>query len=236
MKQRIWELDALRGICVLGMLLVHLIYDLTEMYGLLDWEYSPLFDFIKNYGGILFVLISGLCASFSANHLKRGLTVLGCGILCTLVTLALVLFGFSNSGTVIWFGVLHCLGVCMLLWQFLRRLPSWALIALGLPMAVAGHIVFNLYLVNHPWFILFGITPKWFVTPDYFPLLPHLGYYLLGAFLGRTLYKNRVSLFPKVRPNPLLRFLQGCGKYSLPIYLVHQPLFMALCMLPDLFR
>ena len=234
MKKRIWELDALRGICVLGMVLVHLIYDLTEMYGLVDWEYTPLFDFIKNYGGILFVLISGLCASFGGKHLSRGLTVLGCGLLCTLVTLAMALPGLTDFGTVIWFGVLHCLGLCMLLWHPLRHLPTWALPLVGLPLAVAGHILFPLELVDHPWFILLGITPGWFVTPDYFPLLPHLGYFLLGAFLGRTLYKTRESLLPGVPQVPPLRFFQWCGRRSLIIYLAHQPVLMAVCMLLSL--
>ena len=35
-KQRIWELDALRGICVLGMVAVHFVYDLVELYALVD--------------------------------------------------------------------------------------------------------------------------------------------------------------------------------------------------------
>ena len=34
MKQRIWELDAFRGICVLGMVVVHFVYDITELYSL----------------------------------------------------------------------------------------------------------------------------------------------------------------------------------------------------------
>ena len=32
MKKRIWELDALRGLCVIGMVAVHLVYDLAVMY------------------------------------------------------------------------------------------------------------------------------------------------------------------------------------------------------------
>jgi len=232
MKQRIWELDALRGVCVLGMILVHLIYDLTEIYRLWDWEYPPFFNFIKNYGGILFVLISGICASFGGSRLRRGLTVLGCGFLCTLVTLGLQRLGFGGEGSVIWFGILHCLGVCMLLWHPLRHLPTPVLPVLGLPLILAGHSLMNLRPVRHGWFVALGILPDWFFSPDYFPLLPFFGYFLLGAFAGRTLYKTRTSLFPGIAGNaPPLRFLRGCGRHSLLIYLAHQPILMAVCML-----
>ena len=234
MKKRIWELDALRGICILGMVLVHLVYDLTELYALVDWEYTPIFLFIKNYGGILFVLISGICVSFGGKHLFRGLTVLGCGLLCTLVTLAMALPQPGGFGSVIWFGVLHCLGLCMLLWHPLKGFPAWALLLLGVPLAAAGHILFPLTPVDDPWLIPFGIKPNWFVTPDYFPLLPYLGYFLLGAFLGKTLYKPRVSLMPNVPPLPPLRFFQWCGRHSLVIYLAHQPILMAVCTLLSL--
>ena len=84
MKQRIWELDALRGSCVLGMVLVHLVYDAAELYGLIDWEYPPFFHLVKEYGGILFILISGICASFGSRPALRGANILACGLLCTL--------------------------------------------------------------------------------------------------------------------------------------------------------
>ena len=31
MKKRIWELDAARGICILGMIVVHAVYDMVEL-------------------------------------------------------------------------------------------------------------------------------------------------------------------------------------------------------------
>ena len=31
MRKRIWELDALRGLCILGMVLVHLVYDIRDL-------------------------------------------------------------------------------------------------------------------------------------------------------------------------------------------------------------
>ena len=235
MKQRIWELDALRGLCVLGMILVHLIYDLTEIYGILTWQYPACFRFIKDYGGILFILISGICTAFSRGSFRRGLIVLVCDGICTLVTFVLEKLGFLGYGSVIWFGALHCLGGCMLLWQLLRHLPTWALPVLGLVFVPIGHWLAAVHPVNHRWLVILGATPWWFQSPDYFPLLPFLGYFLLGAFLGRTLYRKGQSLLPRVNANTaLLRFFRFCGRQSLLIYLLHQPVLMAVCTLLSL--
>ena len=38
MKKRIWELDAARGLALIGMVLIHLHYDVVELYGLWDWN------------------------------------------------------------------------------------------------------------------------------------------------------------------------------------------------------
>lgn len=99
------------------------------------------------------------------------------------------------------------------------------MVAVGLYMEV--HV-----RVRFPWLIPLGFTPRSFSTSDYFPLLPNLGYFLLGAFLGRTLYRKKESLLPNVNPNnPILHFLCFCGKQSLLIYLVHQPVLAAVIAL-----
>lgn len=232
MKQRIWELDALRGSCVLGMVLVHLVYDAVELYGLFDWEYPPFFHLVKEYGGILFILISGICASFGSRPALRGAIVLGCGLLCTLVTFSLETLGFMGIGSTIWFGILHCLGCSMLLWSLLRRLPTVSPAILGGIFAVSGHFLLNIRPVDHPWLVFLGFIPQWFASPDYFPLLPFFGYFLLGTAAGRVLYPTRRSLLPGFRQDaPPLRFLRFFGTHSLFIYLLHQPILIGLCAL-----
>lgn len=232
MKQRIWELDALRGICVLGMVLVHLVYDAVELYSLIDWEYPVFYRLIKNYGGILFILISGICASFASCPGTRGAIVLGSGLVCTLVTFSMEELGFLGFSSTIWFGILHCLGCSMLLWHFIRRLPTAVPAILGGITVIAGHFLQGVHPVSHSRLVFLGITPWWFTSPDYFPLLPFFGYFLLGAVIGRILYPTRRSLLPGIRQYTLLlRFLRYCGTHSLIIYLLHQPVLISLCAL-----
>lgn len=229
MRQRIWELDAFRGLCVLGMIAVHFIFDLTRLYRIIEWEVTPLFSFIQNWGGVLFLLLSGACATLGSRSLRRGLFVFGCGLLCTAVTAGMAALGLAGRSLIIRFGVLHCLGLCMILWALLKKLPTWLLALLGVLFVAAGLMIRDV-IVDTTWLYPLGLTSAGFFSADYFPLLPNLGFFLLGSVLGRTLYRNRQSLLPGVDPKlPVLRFLGFCGRHSLLIYLLHQPALALLC-------
>ena len=213
MKKRIWELDALRGLCILGVIIVHFVYDLNVMYRIVYWQLPKLFTLVQNWGGVLFLLICGA------------------GLLITAVTAGMYLIGFGK-GILIYLGVLHCLGICMLLWGLMRHLPTWALLVLGLGLSALGLWIDTLPAVEVSWLIPVGFVPQNFATSDYFPLLPNLGFFLVGAFLGRTMYASKASLLPKVRASALpIRFLSFCGRQSLWIYLLHQPILTGICML-----
>lgn len=221
MKYRIWELDAFRGICILGMIAVHLAYDLAAAG---TAPMPALFVFLSDWGGILFILLSGICATLGRRSIRRGLTVLVCGFLVSAVTWAIYRLGFAGKDILIYFGILHCLGSCMLLWPLLKRLPLGVRGVLGIAAIAAGLYLETQALAEHPYGLPFGFTFPGFTTSDYFPLLPNLGYFLLGSVLGHTLYRRQETLLPQVDPgHPVIRFLCWCGRFSLPIYLLHQP-------------
>ncbi len=230
MKKRIWELDALRGICIMGMVIVHLVYDLTSLYALVSWQIPEWFLFVQTWGSLFFFLISGICATLGRRSIKRGLMVIGGGMLCTLVTVGGFHLGVWDKGMIIWFGVLQCLGTCMLLWAPVRKLPAWALALIAVPIVACGMYLRGIAPVSYPWLIPLGITYPGFTTSDYFPLLPYFGFFLLGAVLGKTLYKKKESLLPRVDPqHPVLWLPMFFGKHSLLIYLLHQPLLAGVC-------
>ena len=232
MKKRIWELDAFRGICVLGMVAVHLVYDLVKLYQIIVWEYPAWFSFIKDWGGILFLLISGISATLGRRSLRRGLIVLLCGLAVTGATYGMYYFGMASQGIIIYFGVLQCLGVCMILWPLFKKLPWWGLTCFGIAFAALGFWMKAQPPVDVYWLMPLGIPWKDFATGDYFPLFPYLGFFLLGAALGRTVYRRKETLLPQVNErNPFLRFLQFTGRHSLEVYLLHQPILNGLCML-----
>ncbi len=227
-RERIWELDALRGVCILCMVAIHLLFDLVSLFGILQWTFPPVLSFIQTWGGAIFVILSGICATLGSHSVRRGLVVLGCGLLVSAVTVGLYRLGFSGKDIIIYFGVLHCLGVCMLLWPFLKKLPVWAMGVLGGVLTAAGLFIRNMTL-DVPYLIWLGFTFPGFVTSDYFPLLPHLGFFLLGAFAGKRLYGQKRTLLPNVNADcAAIRFFRWCGRHSLAIYMLHQPALMLL--------
>lgn len=232
MKKRIWELDALRGLCVLGMIVVHFIYDLVELYGVVDWEYPAAFLLVKNWGGVIFLLISGICVTLGSRCIRRGLLVFACGMICTAVTYGMYFFGITGKGILIYFGVLHCLGVCMLLWPLFRKMPHWALGILAVLLIVAGFYIKTLPRLSFSWLLPLGFRGSGHSGSDYFPLLPYLGFFLVGSTLGKTLYARKETLLPKANThNPIIHFFLLCGKHSLWIYLLHQPILSGICYL-----
>lgn len=218
-KERIWELDALRGVCILAMVGIHLVYDLNSLYAR---QPGALFSLVQQWGGGIFFLLSGISVTLGRHPLRRGLSVLGCGLLCTAVTAALYTLGFGDKGILIWFGTLHCLGVCMLLWPLLRSVPTALLLAGGAVLTAVGIKLLLRPVVGSGWLLPVGILPPGFVTADYFPLLPFLGIFLLGACLGRRLYPGGMPRLRIPMPRPL-GLLCACGRRALPIYLLHQP-------------
>ena len=227
-KERIWELDAVRGLCIIGMMVIHFIYDIetfTETnLQIPDWLYM-----IQQYGHLLFVLISGICVTLGSRCVKRGAIVFAAGMLITGVT-CLLDYVFHMGDVRIWFGILHLLGVCMMLYPLFKKLPHWALALIGAAFVALGYW-FTTFEVSFPYLFPLGLRPENFFTgADYFPVFPRLGTFLLGAALGKSVYKDKKSLFPKVRPTilPALRFV---GRHSLEFYILHQPVLLGLVLL-----
>ena len=229
-NNRIWELDALRGFAVLCVVVLHFLYDLQAMLGIPIAD-NPVIYIIMQYGGILFVALSGLCATLGRRSFRRGVVVFGCGIGITLVTVTMVRLGMAHESMIIQFGVLHLLGICMMVWPVFKKLPVWALAVLGVVLVVLGYW-FDTIVVDTHWLIWLGLKFPGFATSDYFPLLPNLGWFLLGAVVGRTAYGSKCTLLPKFPADKaIIRFFRWCGTHSLWIYLGHQPIIYGILSL-----
>ncbi|MFI3312651.1 MAG: heparan-alpha-glucosaminide N-acetyltransferase [Eubacteriales bacterium] len=221
-KSRIWELDAFRGFCILCVILVHAIYDLRSFAGF-KIDIHPFFAFIMQYGGVIFILISGICANLGRSSFKRGLIVFAFGMVISAVTYTMILMGMLHESVSIWFGILHLLGASMMLYPLFRKLPNWALGLLSVVIIIAGYCFVNL-TVSVTFLFPLGLRSPGFSAGDYFPLFPNFGWFLLGGLLGKTVYKAKKTLFPKVDgDNLIIRFFSACGRHSLWIYLLHQP-------------
>ena len=237
-NDRIWELDALRGVCILCVIAVHLIYDLGFFIGL-DLHLPAWYVFIQQYGGVIFVILSGCCATLGSRSFRRGCIVFACGLLISLVTFGMYRLGMATRDVIVWFGVLHLLGcaalLTCLLHPALEKLPPLAgvtgsavLFALlnQLPQGWLGFEGTHLaalpaawYKPNLFWLGLPDLTV--FSSSDYFPLLPWVFLYWVGYFFARW-FRARCTAQPGLPPKAL-RPLCAVGSRTLLIYMLHQP-------------
>lgn len=220
-KTRIWELDAFRGLCILGMIFVHAVWDLDNVF-LSDFSPPLVYEYMIDYGALLFIVLSGVCVTLGRHSVKRGFIVLAAAMLVSLAFSVLEPLGIGSFYPV-WFGILHLLGTCMLLYPLLKKLPYWCLIPIAMAFVLLGWYIEGVGVDFAPLLVLgfdSGIPMS-----DYFPLFPNLGWFLLGIALGKLLYQQRISLLPNFPHNNwICRFLMLCGRHSLIIYVLHQPI------------
>lgn len=219
--KRIWEVDFLRGVALLAMVYYHVVYDLREFYSV-PISYSDGVNFYVGRGSaLLFMLLAGLSCTLTTKNAKRGLKVLGLGLV---ITAATALYDPSHAVT---FGILHFLGTSMLLYPLVSRLGPVLLALLGTAIFFLGRLTAQAH-VSMSFLFPLGLRSEGFISSDYYPLLPWFGVFLCGAALGKLLYAEKRSLLNASPPDTLLNKL---GRHTLPIYLIHQPVIMLVLFL-----
>ncbi len=230
-ENRVWWIDEVRGFALLAMVLHHIAFNITNFLRMpVPWLEKALesraFFVVHTIFVAIFFCISGICCRFSKRPFSRAGKVLSGALAVTAVTY--VLFGAEA----IWFGVLHCLGVCMFLDALFAKKAGGTKplrgIAVSLCLFFLTCRVPDGYILNIPlpdvlykggFWTAFGFPDSGFASMDYVPLLPHIFLFSAGVFAGRF------SLKPGRMHS---RFLAFCGQHSLALYLLHQPLLFGL--------
>ncbi len=236
-KQRVYILDALRGIAVIGMI-IHHSYVLLNLTKGIDIPFfsSVLFEILQTLFVSIFLLVSGICTNYSHNIVKRGVIVFGVAIAITLVT-AVILPAFKIFGLEIYFGVLHMFGASMLIYALLRPLLNKLNTAV---LSIASILLFTFWSIwvycvpfvdgfNNA-FMIFGFPASDFYSADYYPIFPYVFMFVAGTAIGRWVKLGR---FPQWFYSFRLPSMEFIGRHSLLIYLLHQPIIFALIILFD---
>jgi len=216
-KKRIELLDAWRGTAVIVMIFWHLAWDLGAV-GVFPQErmFGPAATAARYFIVFSFVLLSGISARLSRSNLRRGAKTLLCALGVTGV--------MYLAGDPVWFGILHLLGCCMLLYaavgRWFDRVPAGPAAAVCLALFIAFFNVPTAVRVSVPWTWMFGFRTEAFYSSDYYPLLPWGFLFFLGSVLGR-----RAGELPERRCPGWLCWI---GRHALVIYLVHQPVLVGL--------
>lgn len=239
---RIAFLDEVRGFCVFLMVIYHALY--TVGYLLNVAIARRLFVFFAPveplFAGI-FIFLCGLCCTLSHSNRRRG------GILALVAAGVSVVMALFFPNEPIWFGVLHLLATCILLYAALARPLARVSTAVGLAVCAALFVLcfgvpvaegcgaFGLpgvwqwavpeAFVRCPWLYPLGLGRLPGAQADYFPLLPWMFCFFAGSFAGRPVAAGRAPQWMTPLHLPPLAFL---GRHALAIYLLHQPLIFGI--------
>jgi len=233
-SRRFIELDVLRGFAIIFMIFLHIMWDL-DYFGLVPMN-AQIYQFQKIVPAMFFVLL-GMCLVVSKNkklnqpsfdekrynkHLfLRGLKIFGLGMIITIITLIFM------PERPIFFGVLHCIGLSIILVIPFIRLRSYNIIC-ATAIILTGFVI-GAYHVENPtiFHLVLGLHQAniGLYTIDYFPLFPWFGVCLFGVALGNWLYKDGIRRFsfPDISQYKPISMFSWFGKHSLIIYLLHQP-------------
>ena len=232
-KPRYTVIDCLRGLAVVCMVAYHLMWDLAYIYGVdMPWFDSEAMHIFQRSIRWAFILLSGFCFPLGRRQWKRGLLILGCSLVITLVSLVAI------PDSPIHFGVLTLLGSSMLLTIPVHKLTKkWdPYLVLTIAAALFG-LTCRLsqgYVLHQPmpravyanyFTAYFGLPPYGFYSSDYVPLLPWFFAYLMGYGIYRIFEKhNWLRVFSLFRIPPF----EWIGRHALIIYMAHQPLVYGL--------
>lgn len=254
-SNRVWEVDFLRGLMMLCVIWDHTFNDIYIAAGgnYKTAFFQTLYDFsCKYFTGvvrdacqpivvIVFIFTAGLSCSFSKNNFNRSLKLMAVSLFLTFGGFALSII--LKRHMLVCFNVIHCIALSVFLlsvfdWFWNKCDKNWKKNVFYL-FAAATVVVATVvgYCANmRPWtsenthwFFLVRHTGKkylQFIFMDARTFFPDFAWFLLGAFLGRGLYKEKKTLFPAVNPK-YVSPLTYIGRHTLIIYFVSKILTYA---------
>ena len=211
---RIEEIDSLRAIALVMMLVSNFVTDLNY-FGLMDVEKGDQWWWLARATAFLFVSISGI-SYFLAHQKKydfmdtfeRTKRLVFWAFMITMVT-----YIFAPAAYVR-FGVLHLLALASIIAFPFARKPG---IAFGI-----GIVLLLIPLSTNSNFVWFGLQETGTFAVDYFPLNPWLGIFFLSLAFSSIIYPESKPILQINWPEKWLWF----GRNTLIIYVIHQPILI----------
>lgn len=185
-RQRIWEIDFLRGFFFLTVVAYHLAWDIAFMpgmifsnwnsmlynypslYSLTEWCYDVLvsdyMEYLVNICSGAFLVLTGISCSFSRSNIKRAFKTCLVALALTYVTY-IASMATGNDMTIV-FGILHNMGLTLLIYSIFElicklckvKINPWALLVIGLALCAYG--LYLNYGPSVPTYYFRQLTPQ----------------------------------------------------------------------------
>jgi len=232
-RPRLQKVDILRGLALLGMGIYHFSWDLAY-FGYIPPERpeSGGFVILARIVAAAFLALAGFSlvlaqgAGFRARVFFRRLGLIIAA--AALVSAASYVFMPQDF---IYFGILHQIAFASCFGLLFLYAPLWfnaacVLLFAAMPWAAAAARV---DIAAPAWWWL-GLSANAAPSFDYVPLFPWFACFLAGQSAAQLLARRgRLScLRAGIKPQFLSRLLQFIGRHSLALYLLHQPVLLAL--------
>lgn len=230
-RPRFAIVDIARGVAIIAMVAYHLCWDLSYFrfiapdvgrdpnWVLIARSILAVFLFLVGVG---LVLGHGQGIRWRAFWRRTGFVVLG----ALAITLGTFLV-FPDS--FVYFGVLHAIALFSVLAVPFLFAPLW-LIGLVAAVMIALPFLFSNALFNdklYSWIGFWQVPPP---TNDLVPVFPWLAAVLIGVIATRLVLASSMAVrLSTINPTARLpRLLAVLGRWSLLIYLLHQPILLGL--------
>lgn len=251
-NSRVWELDLLRGIMILAVTFDHFFFFLIQWQfipfkteigqKLMDFAYAYRESSFRNamqpFSLFLFSFLAGLNCQFSRNNFRR---MLEFWIFCALFMggFALIKFIFPDALAVyLIFNIITVLAISFTIWWFfdLIKLPTWIRTSIGIVLIVIGLVCYykyfsepeDFYVQNEFLALMVYNSHGYEMSANNFePLLPHLGWFLIGGVIAKFAYPSKRTHCKQIYPPKPLRPLLLIGKHSLFFYLTGPVIILA---------
>jgi uncharacterized membrane protein len=235
--RRLASLDIVRGIAVLAMVVYHLSWDLSA-YGIvaIDVVNDPGWKtFARSIAGTFLVLV-GFSLVLSAEngfrraaYLRRLLIIVAAALAVSAGT-----YWFMPEDFV-FFGILHEIALASVLALPFLSAPV-ALTALASLAVLLLPAFFASDVFDPPFLAWIGLAANPPATVDYVPVFPWFGVVLAGVVAGRLYLDYGDGFLARLSPDGFFWTLfTAMGRWSLAIYLVHQPILIGAIYLATAF-
>lgn len=241
---RIWELDLIRGIIMVVVTFDH-VCRFSYYWGIIEFQTafgkaleSVAVGYLNSYfcnhaypyALWLLCFMSGISCQFSRNSVSRLIRFWALAVVFMGGYLALhFIMPDLITGYVI-FNIIAVLAISISFWHILDKLkiPDLYRIIIGSLIVVAGVTLFyynrfhdgGIFVENKFFALLIYNINGYQVSPNNFePLIPHMGFFILGGVFGKHFYRDKTTRLKRKTPPKWLSPIMLFGKHSLAMYL-----------------
>lgn len=217
-SSRIPEIDFLRVLALVLMIIYHFIYDLDSYTPVTIHVNTWFWALVGKLAALLFIFISGVSVAISRHPFRNSVKLFFWAFVISSVTY------IGMRETYVRFGILHFLGTMMFLYPIFKKRSNGFLILFSV-LAIFLGVFFTHTVSSVPWLLPLGLAYPGFTTIDYYPLFPYSGVYVLGILFYRLNYSRLRSSTSNLFI-PASSLLEKMSRNSLLIYLIHQPILL----------